>query len=217
MNRRPGVQRYRSLIFALLLCACGGAVWAMIAWPHSFAVQLIAVAAVLAAAKAGQSPALRRQRPPAAPGAAAPTAPPADGPAWLFRAAVAVTAVCSLGGLASIWFMAATLTHGGPSKVAPALFVGFLFVGGLASSYLAQRSARLAAAAPRRGSRRRVLWILTALTALFTVGWLAALRSWLGAVAHGGHGAMAMDLFVVFLFASIVTSAYLTMRLWSRT
>ena len=187
----------------------------MIAWPHSFAVQLIAVAAVLAAAKAGQSPALRRQRPPAAPGAAAPPAPPADGPAWLFRAAVAVTAVCSLGGLASIWFMAATLTHGGPSKVAPALFVGFLFVGGLASSYLAQRSARLGAAAPRR--RGRAVWVLAALTALLTVGWLAAFRSWLGAIAHGRHGTLAMDLFVVFLFASIVASAYLTMRLWNRT
>ena len=187
----------------------------MIAWPHSFAVQLIAVAAVLAAAKAGQSPALRRQRPPAAPGAAAPPAPPADGPAWLFRAAVAVTAVCSFGGLATVWFMTATLTHGGQSKIAPALFVGFLFVGGLASSYLAQRRARLGAAAPRR--RGRAVWVLAALTALLTVGWLAAFRSWLGAIAHGRHGTLAMDLFVVFLFASIVASAYLTMRLWNRT
>lgn len=216
MSDQPAVRRYRSLIFALLLSGCGAAVWAMIAWPHNFAVHLIAVAAVLAAAKVGQSPALRRQRPRPAPGAAVVAAPPGvGGPDWLFHAAVAVTVVCGLGVLASIWFMAATLTVGGPSKIAPDLFVGFLFVGALAASYLAQRRARLAAAAPRR--RARAVLLLGALTALFTVGWLAAFRSWLGAVAHGGRTAPAMDLFVAFLFASVVTSAYLVIRVRNRT
>lgn len=220
MSDRPAVRRYRSLIFALLLGACGGAGWAMYAWPHSLAVRGLALAVVLAAAKAAGSRALRRRRPQPAPGAATAAAPtPAScGPSWLFHAAVAVTVVCGLGGLGSLWFAVSALAHGGQSKLALDLFIGFLLVGIFSSNYLAQRSARLAAAAPRRGRRRRrVLWILTALTALFTVGWLAALRSWLGAVAHGRHGAPAMDLFVIFLFAGLVASAYLTMRLWNRT
>ncbi len=43
-------------------------------------------------------------------------------------------------------------------------------------------------------------------------------RRYVGAavVARGGRGTLAMDLFVAFMFAGMITPSYVAMRLWQR-